>query len=333
MLSDLFSISEAGQSYDETGALYEGRVLLRLVHADGLSVVMPHFLFAEIDNQWVFFQPAFFGSNSFIKLDEDEFYGCFSLDVRATKSNYAIRLIIKFNSAGYIRTDASGAQLYDCSFYGPVDLIKNSGGLCDFTPDNQALIRVQHFTTEDTINKILNSAHLRGSPWNLQGVREVNNATFCYFTSLKSITSSNDLQRIAMSPTEQINFMTTSSNGEPEQILRMKVYREITTNRTHALTFKVPISIITPQPVWFHRPFSDFAYYEIVCPEVFRVGLIQGENLSFNEHRIIDVDEDILWRPSFVVLGDASNLEGVRAPFDEENTHQVFHIENLSDGM
>ena len=71
---------------------------------------------------------------------------------------------------------------------------------------------------------------------------------------------------------------------------------------------------------------GDQVYYEVVGSEIYRVGVKPKAGLIYTGgHGTIA--ERMLKRFDYVVVGDASIIEGLAAPYDEEETNQVVHIE------
>jgi hypothetical protein len=95
---------------------------------------------------------------------------------------------------------------------------------------------------------------------------------------------------------------------------------------------RVETDILAPPHLLIHRPFGDQAYYEVVGPEIYRVGLQPGEALMYG-HTATTADAGALRRFEYLVVGDASTLEGLSAPYDEEETKQVVHLQKLGAGI
>ncbi|GGF07631.1 hypothetical protein GCM10007285_39440 [Stappia taiwanensis] len=134
-----------------------------------------------------------------------------------------------------------------------------------------------------------------------------------------------------MSSDGMIRFQTTSSRLR-EETLELTVYRENTTGRTARLQVNVASSLLAPPHLMIHRPLGDHAYYEVTGPEIYRVGVQPGAALTY-ANGVGTIDEATLKRFEYVVVGDASSVEGLAAPYDEEETKQVVHVENLDDGL
>jgi hypothetical protein len=188
-----------------------------------------------------------------------------------------------------------------------------------------------HITNPNAFARIKTSRELWSSRWNLQGMRELANVAYVYLTSLPSIIAQDDLRRIAMSSDGVIRFQTTSSRAH-EETLELKVYRESTTGRTARLPVTVASDLLAPPHLLIHRPIGNQAYYEVVCPEVYRVGVQPGVALEY-AGGTANIDRGVLKRFDYVVVGDASSIKGLAAPYDEENTREVVHVEKLDAGL
>lgn len=117
------------------------------------------------------------------------------------------------------------------------------------------------------------------------------------------------------------------TNGfAPRDIVTIEVYRETTLNRRHTIRVRVPAEIIAPQHVWRHDAFDQATYYEISHPAIFRVGLEPNAVLPYKSNAI-DLTVGTLKRFDYVVLGFATTREGLVAPYDEEDTRELFKIE------
>jgi hypothetical protein len=155
--------------------------------------------------------------------------------------------------------------------------------------------------------------------------------SYAYFTSLPRIREEADLIRIGMASTGNIILGTTSS---PRQEITLRVYRESTNNRPATIEAEVPASLIAPPHILYHPMTTDLgpAYYEIVGPEIFRIGLVPGRALQVKQQRVYARKGD-LKRFQYVVVGDADTVAGLAAPFDEEETQEVILLELLNQGI
>ncbi len=111
-------------------------------------------------------------------------------------------------------------------------------------------------------------------------------------------------------------------SDHPDLIL--DVYRENTLNGRHTSTQWVDASLLAPQPIFKHSPPGNAVYYEIVLPFTYRVGLKPDTVLNIVDDQVEATDIKQL---GFFILGDATSLEGLKAPFDEEDTKEKLKIE------
>ncbi|GAA5628241.1 hypothetical protein Brsp05_03537 [Brucella sp. NBRC 12953] len=310
---------------------FHGLVKLRLGHATFGSVLLPELIFLERP-YWRFFQLSFFGPPILgFNVGPNIHVARFSVDVGSPRATILTRLIVEVRSDGLVRRYDDGAQLYRCIINGPKRLTRFASGTCRPRADNDFDLRLYHITNPKAFASIVGSQELRSSRWNLQGTRELANVAYVYLTSLPAIESDEDLLRIAMSSDGVIRFQTTS-NRPQEETLELTVYRENTTVRTARLQVNVASSLLAPPHLLIHRPMGDQVYYEVVGPEIYRVGVKPKAALIYTGgHGTIA--ERMLKRFDYVVVGDASIIEGLAAPYDEEETNQVVHIEKLDAGF
>jgi hypothetical protein len=157
------------------------------------------------------------------------------------------------------------------------------------------------------------------------------NVAYTYFTSLPRIENEHDLHRVAMASNGRISMQTTSTRVQ-EEMLELKVYRGNTEGRTAALEFWLPSALAAPGHLYLHPAGVEPAWYEVVGPEIIRVGVEPGESVHFAGDRLVRRPH----RPKsfeYVVLGDASQIEGLAAPYEEEDTLHLMHLERLNDGL
>jgi len=94
-------------------------------------------------------------------------------------------------------------------------------------------------------------------------------------------------------------------------------------SREHIVPVWVDCTLIAPVHVW--RPSDRAVWYEVVLPKVFRVGLDLGYNLKIVEGMRVTHQRG-LKNFSYMIAGDASSLNGLAAPLDEENTKEKFKL-------
>ena len=326
------TITRFSHPSDANFRLYNGFVKLRLAHSKYGSLVLPDHLFLKAAGRWRFFQPSFFlASHIGFDVGPNLHSAMFEMDVANPRSQIAARLLVIVRSDERIKTYADGSQHYSCQVKTPEVLPLFSAGQCQRMSDGDFALRLFHHTTAVAYSKIKISKELWASAWNLQGTRKMKNVVYVYLTSLGNIRNSDDLNRIAMASNGKIAFQTTS-NRPIEEILELRVYRENTTGRTHSIAVGVPSALIAPSHPLFHIPATaDPAYYEVVCPEIFRVGLNPGATLPIPRGQA-PVGVAALKRFDYIIVGDASETAGLAAPYDEEETRQVMLLERFEEG-
>jgi hypothetical protein len=111
-----------------------------------------------------------------------------------------------------------------------------------------------------------------------------------------------------------------------EQILILPVYRASTKDRTETLEFDIESTLLAPQHILRHSPASDPVWYEIATPFVHRIGIEPSSTLKFSSKRLVYGAVQTK-RFEYVVVGDATKVEGLAAPYDEEETRFILKIE------
>lgn len=311
--------------------LYDGFIKLRLGHSRRGTVIVPDLIFAKA-GPWRFFQPSFFGPCSIaFNVEVGLHVAKFSLDVGSPRSTLPTRLLVSVRSDAQVLAYPDGSQLYACQFDGPRHLAPCGSGRCRRMPDGDFALKLFHHTNPAAYASIRASQQLWASAWNLQGTRRLVNVAYVYFTSLPKIRRPEDLNRIAMASNGVLRFQTTSRRLR-EEVLEIQVYREKTTGRTSTLEIEVPSAFLAPSHLNFHPLTDEPAYYEIVGPEIFRVGLQPGSVFPI-PRSFANPLSDELKRFHYIVLGDTSEIDGLGAPYDEEETDQVMHHEQLDRGL
>lgn len=297
---------------------YEGYIKVKLVHAQGFSVLLPDLVFSEIDG-WRWFQSQYF-SPCLMSFQDDAVYAQLNVD-----TDNGARLFVGFTGDCLLRQLPDGSSVYRCRITGLSDLPRVATGTCVVESNGSVLLRLYHHTSTNTIEKILESGYFLSSRWNIQGNKQLENVEYVYFTSLPRICSDDDLVKIAMATNGSITLLPT--NGlVPQDVIRVDVYRENTLNRRASLGMLIPSEVIAPHHVWRHAPNAQPVYYEVSSPRIFRVGLLPGTVLPFDGDRLNPINDE-LKRFDYAVLGDADTPAGLIAPYDEEHTQEIFKIE------
>ena len=308
----------------------EGVVKLRLGHLQVGSVLAPELIFVRRAGLR-FYQPSFFGPPVFgFNVEAGVHAARLSVDLAGPQSETPARYMLTIRSDGLVRRYADGAQLYRCDLEGPANLARHAAGRAQEKPDADFALALHHVTNNAAFAAIKLSGELRSSRWNLQGTRELANVSYTYLTSLPKIRSEEDLRRIAMASDGIIKFQTTSARMR-EETMELKVYRESTSRRTASLPVTVASALLSPPHLLLHRPVGD-AYYEVIGPEIYRVGVQPGVALDWSLGQA-SVAEALLKRFTYLVVGNAADIAGIAAPYDEENTEQIIHIEQLDGAL
>jgi hypothetical protein len=304
------------------GAIHEGYVKLKLVHARGFSLLLPDLLIADFDG-WRWFQPQFF-SAPLLSFIGDAGYAQFNVEPRL-----GVKLLVGITRDRLVRSYVDGSFLYRCRIAGPKRLRTYAAGTCLLNDDHTIWLDLFHHTTASAASSIRASGHFRGSRWNIQGTKKLVNVEYAYFTSLPRIINRKHLQHIGMASDGAIHLITT--NGvRPHNVVRIEVYRESTLNRRHTIRVRMPADVIAPQHVWRHDAIDQPAYYEVSHPAIFRVGLEPNTVLPFAAGTV-DPARICLKRFDYAILGYATTRAGLVAPYDEEDTRELFKIERCTE--
>lgn len=232
---------------------------------------------------------------------------------------------VGFTSGGFVASLSDSSQVYRCVMSAPADLAQSADGTCSLEPSGDFLLDLFHHTTDHAAEAIQASGHFRGSYWNVQGTRELTNVAYAYFTSLQRIAAEQDLAKIAMASTGVIGLLKTNAASAKEAI-PLKVYRQSTLDRTATVPVSVPASLVASQHVYRHAAIGQAVYYEACNPDIYRVGLQPGKVAPFMDG-LLNVPDADRKRFEYMVRGDADTEAGLIAPFDEEETKSILHIE------
>jgi len=311
-----------------------GHLKCKLVHAKEFSVIVPDQMYFNWDGGIKWIQPFTFLPCRLAAFDED------ILCEVVFDISFGNTVKAKFKSSDFIKNYADGSQLFKCQFLVNEDIGECAIGKAEFNDNHDISLEVFHHTTPEIVELIRESNYLRGSSWNIQGSSELENSDHVYFTPLHEIKMNNDLERVAMSSKEEIMLLKDGfdlpqalfpgwKDKFKDDILFMKVYKDNTENRTAALSYMVPAEYIAPLHILKHSPVGSAVYYEFSTPFIHRVQVAKGCNLQFNEN-IIPRGQNVLTHER-IIIGDATTLSGLKAPFDEENTEHIFKIEFIQE--
>jgi hypothetical protein len=301
-----------------------GIIKCRLLHMDGRSVVQPDVLLSTDRRSRVFYVPQFFDPNQIGFFDHPENNFCrFTI---VTEDDIVLR--IAFFARDRIRTCADGSCIYSCHFS------RMNGNSC---PRPSGIWREEgaryqlmlyHHTNDAGYRGITSAQELWGSRRNIQGNLWLHNIAYGYFTGLQSIRTEEDLMAIAMSSSGLTGFVPTNAPYDARYASMVPITQQTAADRARTLALWVDCELLAPNHLWFHRPTEEPAYYEIVLPKVFRVGLQPGHDIQIigNQVEVSETGRRIF---EYVVVGNADSHVGLQAPFNEEETTQVAVIEQL----
>lgn len=294
----------------------DGYIKCKLVHNNGYSVVCPDQIYFEAGGSCYWIQPLYFSGNLIAQLEE---FGLCDLGVDIS---HGACLRIRFKNNDAISWLDDGSILYRCSIKGPKYLYQYRTGDAK-VDDNVPYIKLYHHTSRDAKDAIKQGGEYWSSRWNIQGTKKSTNISYLYLTALPKISNIDDLTQIAMSSLGKLAFRVDSNfSNVPDLVL--DVYRESTNNRTHTLSQWVNASHLSPQPCYRHLPPGGFGYHAIVSPFIHRLGVeVDSTVLIENGH----LKPKSLKSMGYFVIGEATTVKGLEAPFDEEDTEGKLMIE------
>jgi hypothetical protein len=298
---------------------FDGLIKCKLAHHENYSVVLPDQIYFKSGNKLYWLQPLYFSGNQVSWFDNLGFCD-FGVDI-----SYGECLRVRFKSTDAVSWLKDGSILYNCKFRGPKFLYRYRTGEAKME-SGIPLIKLYHHTSIDSKNGIEESSEYWSSNWNIQGTKKSKNISYLYLTSLPKILNIDDLTQIAMSSKGKLAFRL-DSNFTPVPDLVLDVYRESTNNRIYTLSHWVDTSFLSPQPCYRHHPPNGFGYHEIVSPFIQRIGVEFESRIAIKNERLFPLNPKSL---GFAVVGDATIIDGLAAPFDEENTEEKLKIEYMS---
>ncbi len=301
----------------------EGFIKCRLVHMNGYSVIQPDVLLGD-NFRKEFFVPKFFDPNVNVHFGHTN-DGLTQLIIETANQ---VMLRIFFFGHDKVRVCPDGSVIYKCG-YAKLSGDGNpiSSGEWRRRGDNFQL-KLYHHTDAAGAEGITRSNTIWGSQWNIQGNKNLLNIAYGYFTSIPKICDEIDLQDIAMSQWGISAFVPTNIPFNSNRAKVISIPQQQTTDRSKTLCFWVNCELLAPNHLWRHSPADIPVYYEIVLPKVFRVGLQLGKDITINSSILEVADEDRkLFK--YVVVGDASEDDGLTAPYNEEETTFVAKIEEI----
>jgi hypothetical protein len=303
----------------------DGFIKAKLAHGQGFSLLLVDRLYVERAGDWSFFESSMFGPPQLAFHDEDALAHVWIDTERGDN------LFVTFTNNDLVKTLPDGAQLFACVITGPADFDMRSSGDARRTPDGIFELRLFHHTAPGTLPLIEASEHVRGSQWNLQGNKRLENVGYAYLTNRSEITTDEDLAAVAMATDRQFGLLLDEEEP-PHGVIVIEVTRSATTDRSATLALWVPDYIIASAHLLRHDQRAAMGvFYEVVLPAVFRVGLQPGAVLNFSGN-VAATPTTSLKGFDYVIVGDARTKTGIVAPYDEENTTSICKIERMEDG-
>lgn len=314
---------------------YVGYVKCKLIHSPDDSLIFVDQIFLSYnETEFCWFQPLTIFANLLCEDKENDIVLC-GIHVDISSGN---TLRIDFTNRDWICNFEDNSSLFKCTINGPKDLYQYSTGTGYFI-ENTPYLKLFHHTLPEYKSLIVESKILKPSKWNIQGTKTLVNIHYAYFTCLANIEKDSDLTQIAMASNGtltlipdniQIPSVLTPNELEKyeDKILNIKVYRESTYNRSATLEFFINATILAPKHLWKHLPKDNFAFYEICMPFIYRIGMQPFCPVKLDSP-IINKQKDMKMF-NYQVVGLATDLAGLKAPFDEEDTEYLFKIEPLN---
>lgn len=305
---------------------YKARIKCCLLHTKNSSFIFPEILFLE--KGWI--QPLHFCASMISKISETEHICTIPVDISG-----GITLKVNIMSDGFIKQFEDGSQLFECQLTGPHDLDDYCSGEYK-TEDGDFYLRLFHHTDDQGFAGINSSKTLFTSSWNYQGTKKIKNFGFGYLTHIPQIKYENDLKTIAMSVDEKLHYHIDTfippkvlpHNFEelyPNDIYVPKVYRSTTSDRKKTIAFWINSELIDIKHLYFHSDPTKF--YEICFPYIHRIKTPPKHKLEFDKTFSIKTNFAVP-KKDYCIVGDATKIEGLAAPFEEDSSNYIAKVEN-----
>jgi hypothetical protein len=314
-----------------------GWIKCRLVHGRGYSLVVPELLFLEQGQQLRWIQPLQFLSNLLTRTDDD-IHAQVCVDISCGET-----VKVTFARSSFLKKLEDGSELYACRIEGPANLQEFATGDAIWGPEGTPFIRLFHHTTATAQGLILDGKHFRTGDYSIQGTtKKLANVAYAYFTPLDSIQTDNDLQQIAMAKEGEITLMRDGFTPPrvlmsdwktrfADDILVLPVFPSDLNKREARVDVLVDVAVLGPQQLYRHAQESG-VFYAFSHPFIHRVGTNPGARVVFDDQRRITQQAN-LRKFEYLVVGDCSTLDGLRAPYDEEDTRHIMKFEDVPKGQ
>lgn len=302
-------------------------VKIRLAHSLGQSFLLVDHVFLKESKRWL--QPKNFVLCQ-ILFDDERAIASVVLDL---KDGTAVQ--VNFSEPPRPQDLRDRSWLYEAIVTGPEDLERRTSGSWRLGPTGVPQLRLFHHTNEAAAQSIRSSQEFWSSSWNFQGTRKLSNISYLYFTDLETIRSERDLADVAMSQRRKL-YLVRDEAQVPQalpsnwrdtdlatDILELEVYWSSPEKREHVIDLYVDADILSPTHMLRHDGLP--VWKEMILPSVYRVGLEPGTTVRFSGDSLSE--PDCPKRFDYHVIGDATTLEGLAAPYDEENTTHVYRVQ------
>jgi len=297
---------------------YEGFIKCKLIHGKGISVIVPDQIYLN-STELLWIQPIMFTPNILSKYKDGIECRIF-VDI-----SFGASIEVVFDDNQFWSSYEDGSSIYDCRIYGPENLEKYATGSACII-DRKPFLLLYHHTKQEAKELIIETSCYKPSSWNIQGTKRLVSIGYVYLTPLDSIKCENDLSRIGMASTGILTFkLDQNKTNTPDLVL--KVYRENTLNRKATLSQWVSAISLAPQPLYRHRRHKSPVYYEIVQYLTHRIGVEPDSVVRFDARSVFPESPKYI---KYLILGDAWEVTGLKAPYDEEDIEKVFKIEFLT---
>lgn len=293
---------------------YQGFVKCKLVHHEHYSTIIPDQLLLHAGNRLFWIQPLYFRA-SMISFVEQSGECHLYVDI-----SHGAKVRVRFAGEGVVTRFPDGAILYRCEMQAIPGLFAYATGEARLR-NEELQLKLFHHTTGKAARSIEASGEFWTSAWNIQGTKKHADRAFLYLTPLDRIRNVADLQEIAMASSGEVSLRLDGNNSDKPDLL-LKVPRESTENRTHALPCWVDSAALAPQHIYRHDH-GEGVYYQVAHPFIHRAGVTPGENIVYTASELVIAHP---LRPDYVVAGDASTITGLRSPFDEEGPDNIWKI-------
>lgn len=301
---------------------YEGFIKLKLFHMEQGSIIIPDQIYLKYRGALLWIQPLFFRANSLCECDDEVLYTQY-IDISCGQC-----IKITTSKKQFIQKLKDNSFLYECKIFGLQYLQKYTTGKARLI-DNIPYLSLYHHTNEEAKSNIIKTEEFWTSNWNIQGIKQTTNISFLYLTPLDKIIYREDLEQIAMSSQGELGFRLDQNSSKEADVV-LTVPRESTSNRTHALNYWVNSSEVLSQPIYKHTFDRGRVLYQIVSPFIHRIGSEISKTVLICDDKLVPKNHKNL---DYVVFGDCTVKEGLKAPYDEENTSEILKIQSTKKGI